>query len=510
MLGTLDVVIFLLFFAGVVGFSLFMGRQQAAGGEEYFLAGHGLPWWLIGISLIAANISSEQFVGMNGGAAGSYGLAVASYDWLATMALALVAMFILPRILRAGVYTMPEYLEHRYSPATRHLMSCYMVGIYVLVTIPAVLYTGGLAIHTIFELNLTASVWIVALTAAMYTTYGGLKSVAWADLVQGTALLAGGIVVTVAGFRAVGGWDAFVAHNGDRLHMILPADHPELPWTALLFGLWIPNLYYWGFNQYITQRTLAARSLRHGQLGVLMAAAIQLVLPAVIVIPGLLARQLYPEILAATPDKAYPLLIRNLIEPGVRGFVFAAIAGAVISSLASMLNSAATIFTLDMYQRRLRPNASARALVTTGRVATITFMLIGCLIAPELGRYGGIFSFMQDLQGFISPGILAAFVFGFVVPRAPAAAGLTGMLVNVPVYGVLHLPVFDQICFLNKMALTFAAIVLAMTAVTFLRPRIEPVRMPVNDRYDRPADPLIFALGALLIVLALALYIIWW
>jgi SSS family solute:Na+ symporter len=241
-----------------------------------------------------------------------------------------------------------------------------------------------------------------------------------------------------------------------------------------------------------------------------MAAAIQLVLPAVIVIPGLLARQLYPEVLAATPDKAYPLLIRNLIEPGVRGFVFAAIAGAVISSLASMLNSAATIFTLDMYQRRLRPNASARALVTTGRVATITFMLIGCLIAPELGRYGGIFSFMQDLQGFISPGILAAFVFGFVVPRAPAAAGLTGMLINVPVYAVLHLPVFDHICFLNKMALTFAAIVLAMTAVTFLRPRIEPVRMPVNERYDRPVDPLIFALGALLIVLALALYIIWW
>ena len=198
------------------------------------------------------------------------------------------------------------------------------------------------------------------MTAAIYTTYGGLKSVAWADLFQGTALIVGGLMVMLAGLRAVGGWDAFVAHNADRLHMILPADHPELPWTALLFGLWIPNLYYWGFNQYITQRTLAARSLRHGQLGVLMAGAIQLILPAVIVFPGLMARQLYPDALAATPDKAYPLLIKNLIGSGFRGFVFAAIAGAVISTLASMLNSAATIFTIDVYQRRLRRDAPAK------------------------------------------------------------------------------------------------------------------------------------------------------
>jgi SSS family solute:Na+ symporter len=286
MLTTLDFTIFVLFCAVVVGVSMFKGRRETGGEEEYFLAGHGLPWWLIGISLIAANISSEQFVGMNGGAAGSYGLAVASYDWLAAMGLAIVAMFILPRILRSGVYTMPEYLEYRYSPAARNLMSCYMVGIYSLVTIPAVLYTGGLAINTMFDVNLTAAVWIVAMTAALYTTYGGLKSVAWADLFQGTALIVGGLIVTLAGLQAVGGWDAFIAHNTDRLHMILPADHPELPWTALLFGLWIPNLYYWGFNQYITQRTLAARSLRHGQLGVLMAGAIQLILPAVIVFPG--------------------------------------------------------------------------------------------------------------------------------------------------------------------------------------------------------------------------------
>lgn len=510
MLSTLDFAIFALFFAVVVGFSMFKGRKEAGGGKEYFLAGHGLPWWLIGISLIAANISSEQFVGMNGGAAGGYGLAVASYDWLATMGLAVVAMFILPRILRSGVYTMPEYLEYRYSPAARNLMSCYMVGIYSIVTIPAVLYTGGLAIHTIFDLNLTGAVWIVAITAALYTTYGGLKSVAWADLFQGTALIVGGLLVMLAGFRAVGGWETFVAYNADRLHMILPADHPELPWTALLFGLWIPNLYYWGFNQYITQRTLAARSLRHGQLGVLMAGAIQLILPAVIVLPGLMARQLYPDVVAVMPDKAYPLLIKNLIESGVRGFVFAAIAGAVISTLASMLNSAATIFTIDMYQRCFRPQASAKTLVTTGRAATLVFMLVGCLIAPQLGRYGGIFNFMQDLQGFISPGILAAFVFGFVVKRAPAAAALTGMLINVPVYGLLHMSAFDGICFLNKMAVTFTLIVLAMAAVTAWHPLAEPVKMPVNERYDRPADPLIYALGTLLIVAALTLYIIWW
>lgn len=510
MLSSLDLLVFGLFCAAVVGVGLFQGRKEGNSGEEYFLAGHGLSWWLIGISLIAANISSEQFVGMNGSAAGSYGLAVASYDWLAAMGLAIVAMWILPRILRAGIYTMPEYLEHRYSPAARNLMSHYMVGIYTLVTIPAVLYTGGLAIHTMFDLDLTLAVWIVAVTAAVYTTYGGLKSVAWADLLQGSALLAGGLMVTVVGLRAVGGWDSFVTHNRAHLHMILPADHPELPWTALLFGLWIPNLYYWGFNQYITQRTLAARNLRHGQLGVLMAGGIQLVLPLVIVIPGLMARQLYPEAIAETPDKAYPILIRNLVGPGFRGFVFAAIAGAVISTLASMLNSAATIFAIDVYQRRWRPEASPRQLVRTGRAATLVCMLIGCAIAPQLGRYGGIFSFMQDLQGYISPGILAAFVFGFVVKRAPAAAALTGMLINVPVYGLLHLPAFSGICFLNKMAITFTLIVLAMIFVTIWRPRSEPVIMPNNARFDQRSDPLVYTLGWLLIGVALALYFIWW
>jgi SSS family solute:Na+ symporter len=510
MLSMLDIVVVAIFGVTVVGVGLIKGRREGTSGEEYFLAGHSLSWWLIGISLIAANISSEQLVGMNGSAAGSYGLAVASYDWLAAMGLAIVAMFILPRILRAGIYTMPEYLEHRYSPAARDLMSHLMVGIYTLVTIPAVLYTGGLAIHTMFDLNLTAAVWIVALTATVYTTYGGLKSVAWADLLQGSALLAGGALVTIAGFQAVGGWDAFVAHNGPQLHMMLPADHPELPWTALLFGLWIPNLYYWGFNQYITQRTLAARSLRHGQLGVLMAGAIQLVLPLVIVLPGLMARQLYPEALAKTPDAAYPILIKNLVGPGFRGFVLAAIAGAIISTLASMLNSAATIFTIDLYQRRWRPTASAQSLVKTGRFATFVFMLIGCLIAPQLGRYGGIFSFMQDLQGFISPGILAAFLFGFVVKRTPAAAALTGMLINVPVYGVLHLPWFSHICFLNKMAITFALIVLAMAAVTIWRPETKPVTMPINERFNQGTSPLIYTFGSLLIAAALALYWVWW
>jgi len=284
----LDISVFVAFFVVVVFVSMYKSRKEKTG-EEYFLAGRGLLWPFIGLSLIAANISSEHFVGMSGQSAGNVGLAIASYEWMAAITLVVVAFFFLPKFLKSGIYTIPEFLEYRYNSAARGIMAFYTMVIYVGVTIASVLYSGALALKTIFGVSLGTAVWWIGAIAALYTIWGGLKAVAWADLFQGSALIIGGAIVMIVGFVAVGGVPEFFRANGDKLHMILPANHPILPWTALVIGLWIPNFYYWGLNQFICQRSLAAKSLRHGQLGVLFAAGLKLIIPFVIVIPGIMA-----------------------------------------------------------------------------------------------------------------------------------------------------------------------------------------------------------------------------
>ncbi len=510
-LSWLDIGVFLVFVFFVVGTSLYKSRKRKETSEDYFLAGRSLFWYLIGFSLIASNISTEQFVGMSGQGAGHVGMAVASYEWIAAITLVFVAIFFLPKFLKSGIFTIPEFLEHRYNPIPRAIMAFYTVIIYVAVTIAAVLYSGGLTLHTIFGIDLTTAVWIIGIIAAFYTTYGGLRAVVWADLIQGSALIIGGVLTMILGFIAVGGVSNFLQANADRLHMILPSDHIEIPWTALIVGIWIPNFYYWGFNQYIMQRTLGAKSLRQGQRGVIFAASLKLLIPFIVIFPGIMALQLYKDQLS-TADQAYPLLIKNLIPTGLRGFMFAAIFGAVMSSLDSMLNSASTIFTMDLYKRHFRRNVSSKSLITVGRIMTVVFVLIGCFIAPQLGnpKFKGIFHYIQDFQGFISPGILAAFVFGIIFKRAPPSAAITALILNVPVYGILHLKYFDNIVFLNKMAITFGILILAMAIVTVFKPLKEPKTLPSRGGIDMKPEASVVWLGLAVIAVTIALYIIFW
>lgn len=512
-LSFFDISLFILFFIVVVGTSMYKSRRGETE-EDYFLASRGLVWPLIGLSLIAANISTEHFVGMSGQSAGIVGMAIASYEWLAAVTLVVVAFFFLPRFLKSGIYTIPEFLEYRYNPIARGLMAFYTMVIYVGVTIASVLYSGGLTLHTIFDLDLTLSIWLIGTVAALYTIWGGLKAVAWADLFQGTALILGGAVVLIFGFIAVGGVPEFFHANSEKLHMILPRDHPVLPWTALVIGLWIPNFYYWGLNQFITQRTLAAKTLKQGQLGIIFAAFLKLIIPFIIVIPGIMAYQLYTDQLSgpgATTDAAYPLLIRNLIPAGFRGFMFAAITAAVISSLASMLNSASTIFSVDLFKRHWKKNASHKTMVTMGRLTTLAFVLTGCFIAPALGdpKFGGIFTYIQEFQGYISPGILAAFVFGLLIKKAPDAAGVSALVLTVPIYGFLQWQ-FSGIAFLNRMALTFTAVIIVMTVITLLRPRQAEKTLPIRESFDMTPSPAVKRLGILVVVITVMLYIIFW
>ncbi len=293
--------------------------------------------------------------------------------------------------------------------------------------------------------------------------------------------------------------------------MFLPADDPEIPWTALVSGLWIPNFYYWGLNQFITQRTLGAKSLKQGQQGIILAAGLKLLIPFIIVFPGIAAAQLYGDQLQNT-DQAYPMLIKNILPTGLRGIMFAALFGAIMSSLDSMLNSASTIFTIDLYKRHIKKQASHKSLVLTGRIMTALFVVIGCLVAPKLGGFKGIFRFIQEFHGYITSGILAAFIFGMLVRRAPAGAGVLALLLNPPIYGALHLlpkfGVIPQFAFLNRMAITFGLIIVLMALVTFWKPLPQPKVISARTDIDMTSSPTAKIFGCVLIAITIALYII--
>jgi SSS family solute:Na+ symporter len=613
-LSAIDILVFVGFIVAVVAIGTLKSSKEKTS-EDYFLASRGLKWWLIGFSLIAANISTEQFVGMSGSAAGSLGLAIASYEWMAAITLVVVAFVFLPKFLRSGIYTIPEFMEYRYNETSRSIMAVFMIAIYVFVTIAAVIYSGALTINTLFEgrkflglfdINIVTASWIIGLIAGGYVAVGGLKACAWADLLQGSALIAGGAIVVIIAMNTLGdssvdsltaggtvsgtitdassGIAKFFALNKDKLHMVLPITNADIPWTALVIGLWIPNFYYWGLNQYITQRTLGAKSLSQGQKGIVFAAALKLIIPFIIVAPGIIAFNLFSKDMAneavkdtkivqanqkilaeyesaktnhasniifefdngwkySNPEKAveidaynqaitakeiktekrtllgykydsaFALLIGRLIPSGrgLQGFMLAAILGAVISSLASMLNSASTIFTMDIYGKYISKQASQKNLVAVGRICVGLFMVIGCVISPMLANpeFGGIFKYIQEFQGFISPGILAVFVFGLVVKKVPGFAGVVGLLVNPLIYGVLKIAA-PSLAFLDRMALSFASLLIIMAILTAIKPLHNPKDLPHNTEIDLKSSPIAKLLGIVVVAVTITLYVIFW
>lgn len=502
-----DVVAFCAFLAAVIGISLYASRREKSD-EDYFLAGRSLTWPLIGFSLIASNISTEHFVGM-AGRGYELGLAIASYEWMAAVTLVIVAIFFLPRFLRAGIYTMPEYLEYRYNATARAIMAIFMMLAYVFVALASVLYAGSVALESVFSIDPVVGIWLIGGTAAIYTIYGGLKAVVWSDLLQGVALLLGGILVTVLGFIAIGGVGPFRDAAADKLHVVLPWNHPEMPWLAVFIGgLWIPNLFYWGLNQFITQRTLGARSLAEGQNGIFLAAGLKLLIPFIIIFPGIMAAELFPDRVGIA-DQAYPVMIREILPAGLTGLMFAALFGAVMSSLDSMLNSAATIFTVDLYKRHwYRGVVRPRHFVKVGRIATAVLVVVGCLWAPIVGSMGSVFQYIQMFWGFISPGIVATFLFGLFSSRTPPAASIGAMIMGIPIYGFL-LWALPEVAFLHHMMITFLVLAAFMAVMTRLRPLTEPKKLRVSNLDLQPAGHARW-IGAALIAATMSLYIIFW
>ena len=606
-LTVFDIIVFVVFVAAVIGIGLSKSSGEGDS-ESYFLAGRGLSWWLIGFSLIAANISTEQFVGMSGQAADYVGLAIASYEWMASITLVVVAFFFLPKFLRSGVYTAPEFLRIRFNDWARLIMAVFTMIMYVGVTIAAVIYSGALTLSTLFPtFGLVTAAWMIGLIAAVYVVSGGLRAVAWADLIQGSALIVAGLIVLYLVLERLGatpvaeltfpgnaagvsddasGWTKLIELNSDKLHMVLPSWDQILPWTALVVGLWIPNFYYWGLNQYIIQRTLGAQSLAEGQKGTIFAAGLKLLIPFVIVFPGIAAFNLfagdmaaqaandpaiqggndrawaYYETVAQNPtaapvifdydqawaeanperagaleahntqvesargrnvehvrlvgykyDTAFPLLIAHVVPGtiGLQGFILAALLGAVVSSLASMLNAASTIFTMDLYQRYIKPTSTEAGLVRTGRITVAVFAAIGCLVAPLLGdpKFGGIFTFIQEFQGFISPGILAVFLFGFFVPRANRWAGAVGLAVCPFVFGILK-ATLPSLAFLDRMAVAFVVVLAIMTVMTMISPKQDADRFENTPSIELTSSRGAKIGGVIVVIATLVLYAIFW
>jgi SSS family solute:Na+ symporter len=517
-----DLIVIALFFALVISLSVWKSRRSPDHKEnssDFFLAGRGLTWPLIGISIVAANISTEQMVGMAGQAAGSTGLAVSGWQLLGSVFIVIIAMTLLPRFLRAGIYTMPEYLEYRYNSLTRGIMAVLTVIIYAVVMLPAVLYSGGVTLRAITGIDLLPAVWIIGFIGAGYAAIGGLKAIAWADLVQGIALLAGGMLVFFLGLHAVGGWNEFTTTNADKLHMVLPSDNPDLPWTGVVGGMWIVMIYYCGLNQFIVQRNLAAKSLKHGQLGMIFAGALWLLVPFAIVMPGLMAQQLYGDKLAGTNDAAFPTMVTQLVQPGVRGFLYAAIAGAVTSTLASLLNSASTVFTMDVYRRMFAQSASQSHLVWLGRALTVGFVIAGCAIAPKLDdpAFGGVFQYIQQFQGYIWPGVVAAFLMPFVLPKVPGIAGVAALLTGPAAYAAFQFttksdarPWGHEIHFLLQVLLAFLIVAAVMAALTAATPLHKPKDLPVREEISLETEPIVKIAGAAVILGVIAFFIVFW
>lgn len=682
-----EMVVFCVVVIGVIGLGIWKStdsgepaeEKKEKGAADYFLAGRGLSWWLVGFSLLAANISTEQFVGMSGQAADWLGLAIAGYEWLAAIVLVIVAFTFLPMLLKRGVFTIPQFLEERYNGVSRVTMA--LVNLLILVGVPTatVIYAGANVVAVYFSMEVWQGCLIIAACATIYVYVGGLKACAWTDLIWGAALIVGGGVVAYFALTALGSMDmashagkelmdtatvasattaeemqshgsafcdglsrlwalndgdggAAVNGIGGKLHMIRPANDPVMPWTVYLLGLWIPNFFYWGLNQYIMQRTLASKSLEEGQMGVVFAAFLKLLIPFVVIIPGILAYNLFRDDLSSLADKnmeavvlkadgwanatgkqviynlnasrlirvdsaaaaldmvkhnaavaaasdsipaitelgdklasipaanigeraevaqaimdidaaatataradeahyivtsslaayhydsAFATLLKRLLPgTGWAWFVLAALFGAVVSSLASMLNSASTLFTMDIYGKAKEvcgKPATPTQLVTVGKVGVLVCAAIATAIAPFLDNpaFGGIFTFIQEFQGFLSPGVLAVFLFGFFVPKCPRIFGWLGIVLGAVAYASFKWLILPDWAFLDRMAVSFVTVCIVGVILTLINHIKGGEAVVLEDKgiIEMKTSARAKTFGVVVVLLTIALYIIFW
>jgi SSS family solute:Na+ symporter len=540
-LSTIDLLVVIAYAIGIFSLAQWVSREKAGHEKDtsdYFLASKNLPWWAIGSSLIAANISAEQIVGMSGSGY-AIGLAIASYEWMAAATLLMVGKFFLPIFLKNHIYTMPQFLERRYGGLIRTLMAVFWLALYVFVNLTSIIWLGSIAVNKVAGIDQNIALVILGAFALLYQLRGGLKAVALTDIVQVTLLVLGGLVVAFLTLTQIGGGDLFagfhklVATAPDHFHMILDKGDPhyiDLPGLSVLIGgMWIANIAYWGFNQYIIQRALAAKSLDEAQKGVIFAAYLKLIMPLIIVLPGIAAVMLAPGL--EKPDQAYPMMMR-LLPPGLLGLVFAALIAAIIASTASKINSIATIFTLDVYAKRRHERTRAedereeskaeeKHLVLVGRITAVTAIVIAILAArPLLGSSEQAFQFIQEFTGFFTPGITVIFLLGLFWKRANEAGAIVAAVTSVLLSTIMKYtlpaaafpPALNEYLtpFINRMGVVFLVSLILAVIVSLATPQRAGADT-IDTREVRYRTSAGFNVGALGVVLILiALYATWW
>lgn len=496
-LSTLDLVIVFGYALALIAIATFVSREKAGhekDSEDYFLAGKALPWWAVGASLIAANISAEQIIGMSGSGY-VVGLAIASYEWMAAATLLIVGKYFLPVFLRRGIYTMPQFLEQRFDARVKFVMSVFWLSLYTFVNLTAILWLGATAITALTGFDVTYGLVGLAVFAVAYSLYGGLKAVALTDIIQVVLLVFGGFLITwIAldrvsdGAGPLAGFAALVDQAPGKFNMILSEDNPQyinLPGISVLIGgMWIMNLSYWGFNQYIIQRALGAENVREAQKGIVFAAFLKLLTPFIIVVPGIAAFVLSQSpdsgLQIARPDAAYPNLMA-LAPVGIRGLVFAALIAAIVSSLGSMMNSISTIFTLDVYRPLHAGAESEHQLVAMGRLASLTAIVIAVLTArPLLGNFPQAFQYIQEFTGFFTPGICAIFILGVFWKRATANGALVAAVASFALSLAAKL-VFPELPFMDRVGYVFLACCGIMAVMARIERKPQPNAVELRD-----------------------------
>lgn len=514
MSGT-DLIVFIAYCALILFVGLFVSRRkkgEAQDTSDYFLAGRGLAWWAIGSSIIASNISAEQFVGMSGSGY-AIGLAMATYEWIAALGLIIVAKFFIPIFLEKKIFTMPQFLEERFDRRVKTVMAIFWLLVFVFINLTSILYLGALTIEKVMGVPMFWGIVGLAAFAGLYSIYGGLKAVALTDVIQVVFLVGGGVITTCIALNLLGegegilrGFSNLYAATEDKFHLILDKSHPgykDLPGLSVIIGgLWVANLYYWGCNQYIIQRALAAKSVQEAQNGMLFAGFIKLFIPLLVVIPGIAAFAL--EAPLTKSDEAYPWLLSNLLPSGVKGIAFAALTAAIVSSLASMMNSISTIFTMDIYREFFRKEAGQRELVHTGRWVAFLSLLIAMLIAPMLSGLDQAFQYIQEFTGFISPGALAIFLAGFFYRRATANGALAAAI-GTFVFSTGLKFLCPELPWLDRMGIVF---LLCCALIVVMGKRNDTIQLPdwALFRTSRMFNGLSLLVFAILVVF----YWFWW
>ncbi|HBK88789.1 MAG: sodium/solute symporter [Cyclobacteriaceae bacterium] len=551
----LDYIVFFVYFVIVAayGYWIYNRKKKAhADSKDFFLAEGSLTWWAIGASLIASNISAEQMIGMSGNGF-KMGLAISAYEWMAAATLIVVAVFFLPIYLQNKIYTMPQFLRQRYNNTVAMIMAIFWLSLYIVVNLTSILFLGALAVSTVSGLSFTLCMVFLA-GFAIIITLGGMKVIGYTDVIQVFFLVLGGLATTYLAldlvsqhFQTTGtmnGLNFLMSEANDHFHMIFDESNPNyvsLPGLTVLIGaMWVVNLNYWGCNQYITQRALGA-DLKTARSGLLFAAFLKLLMPVIVVLPGIAAYVLYKngmfqtEMMAGgelNPDRAYPVLL-NLLPAGLKGLSFAALTAAVVASLAGKANSISTIFTLDIYKTFIKKDATEKSLVWTGRMVVVVSMVLAIVIAPFLGidKKGG-FEFIQEYTGFVSPGIFAMFIMGFFWKRTTVSAALfaiiggfilsvifkflpgwvdlsfmqgSGFAVVNPASGVVEIP------FLDRMGFVFLICVVVMVALSLMTPAHKQPKDTLHVDFKMfKTDPM-FTVGAVIVLVILAtLYISFW